>query len=146
MVSELISRIRDKFFVNTRNRKTQREHCTQPSTSSLQSATNIGHVLTDSKYFQLKNWSDLQRAQWINTHSGAYASYVLYTSSYPVKRKPFLITQLSHSFGVVATLLEMIPVVSVFFSYTNTGMNTSLIHFFFLLITDLSSRCCSLGC
>ncbi|GFP54500.1 outer spore wall protein RRT8 [Trichoderma asperellum] len=53
--------------------------------------------LHDSKYFQLKNWSDLQRAQWINTHSGAYAS-----------------------FGVVATLLEMIPVVSVFFSYTNT--------------------------
>lgn len=88
-------------------------------------------MLTDSKYFQLKNWSDLQRAQWINTHSGAYASYVLYTSSYPVKRKPFLITQLSLSFGVVATLLEMIPVVSVFFSYTNTGMNTSLIHFFF---------------
>ncbi|KAH8128907.1 hypothetical protein LI328DRAFT_41300 [Trichoderma asperelloides] len=77
---------------------------------------NIVH----SRYFQLKNWSDLQRAQWINTHSGAYASYVLYTSSYPVKRKPFLITQLSHSFGVVATLLEMIPVVSVFFSYTNT--------------------------
>ncbi|KAK6451011.1 hypothetical protein ACSS6W_002307 [Trichoderma asperelloides] len=54
---------------------------------------NIVH----SRYFQLKNWSDLQRAQWINTHSGAYAS-----------------------FGVVATLLEMIPVVSVFFSYTNT--------------------------
>lgn len=54
---------------------------------------NIVH----SRYFQLKNWSDSQRAQWINTHSGAYAS-----------------------FGVVATLLEMIPVVSVFFSYTNT--------------------------
>ncbi|PTB43953.1 uncharacterized protein TrAFT101_002514 [Trichoderma asperellum] len=54
---------------------------------------NIVH----SRYFQLKNWSDSQRAQWIHTHSGAYAS-----------------------FGVVATLLEMIPVVSVFFSYTNT--------------------------
>ncbi|EHK44399.1 hypothetical protein TRIATDRAFT_300629 [Trichoderma atroviride IMI 206040] len=54
---------------------------------------NIVH----SRYFQLKNWSDLQRKQWIDTHSGAYAS-----------------------FGVVATLLEMIPVVSVFFSYTNT--------------------------
>ncbi|RFU73269.1 hypothetical protein TARUN_8980 [Trichoderma arundinaceum] len=50
-----------------------------------------------SRYFQLKNWSESQRTQWINTHSGAYAS-----------------------FGVVATLLEMIPIVSVFFSYTNT--------------------------
>ncbi|KAL7792609.1 hypothetical protein V8C37DRAFT_120425 [Trichoderma ceciliae] len=50
-----------------------------------------------SRYFQLKDWSETQRTQWINNHSGAYAS-----------------------FGVVATLLEMIPVASIFFSYTNT--------------------------
>ncbi|PNP60071.1 hypothetical protein THARTR1_00095 [Trichoderma harzianum] len=50
-----------------------------------------------SRYFQLKNWSESQRTQWLNNHTGAYAS-----------------------FGVVATLLEMIPVASIFFSYTNT--------------------------
>ncbi|KAL6803720.1 hypothetical protein J3E68DRAFT_446336 [Trichoderma sp. SZMC 28012] len=49
------------------------------------------------KYFTLKNWSESQRTQWLNNHTGAYAS-----------------------FGVVATLLEMIPVASIFFSYTNT--------------------------
>ncbi|EHK23974.1 uncharacterized protein TRIVIDRAFT_212730 [Trichoderma virens Gv29-8] len=53
--------------------------------------------IVHSRYFQLKNWSESQRTQWLNTHTGAYAS-----------------------FGVVATLLEMIPVVSIFFSYTNT--------------------------
>ncbi|KAH6605596.1 hypothetical protein Trco_004749 [Trichoderma cornu-damae] len=58
---------------------------------------NVVVVLTDVKYFQLKGWSDSQRKQWVDNHSGAYAS-----------------------FGVVAALLEMIPVVSVFFSYTNT--------------------------
>lgn len=36
-------------------------------------------MLTSFKYFQLKNWSDLQKKQWIDTHSGAYASYVSYT-------------------------------------------------------------------
>ncbi|KAH0529088.1 hypothetical protein TsFJ059_003882 [Trichoderma semiorbis] len=50
-----------------------------------------------SRYFTLKNWSESQRTQWLNNHTGAYAS-----------------------FGVVATLLEMIPVASIFFSYTNT--------------------------
>ncbi|KAK4081104.1 uncharacterized protein Triagg1_2636 [Trichoderma aggressivum f. europaeum] len=49
------------------------------------------------KYFTLKNWSESQRTQWLKGHTGAYAS-----------------------FGVVATLLEMIPVMSIFFSYTNT--------------------------
>lgn len=33
-------------------------------------------MLTSLKYFQLKSWSDLQKNQWIDTHSGAYASYV----------------------------------------------------------------------
>lgn len=33
-------------------------------------------MLTSLKYFQLKSWSDLQKKQWIDTHSGAYASYV----------------------------------------------------------------------
>ncbi|KAL7812848.1 hypothetical protein V8C44DRAFT_58811 [Trichoderma aethiopicum] len=50
-----------------------------------------------SRYFQLKGWSEPQKTQWLKSHTGAYAS-----------------------FGLVATLLEMIPVVSVLFSYTNT--------------------------
>ncbi|KAL7951946.1 hypothetical protein V8C42DRAFT_305727 [Trichoderma barbatum] len=50
-----------------------------------------------NRYFQLKSWSEPQRNQWLKNHTGAYAS-----------------------FGVVATLLETIPIVSIFFSYTNT--------------------------
>lgn len=45
---------------------------------SPSSDTTTEYVLTSFKYFQLKNWSDLQKKQWIDTHSGAYASYVLY--------------------------------------------------------------------
>lgn len=40
----------------------------------------MGYILTGFKYFQLKSWSDLQKKQWIDTHSGAYASYVFNTT------------------------------------------------------------------
>ncbi|GJN67495.1 hypothetical protein PLICBS_001521 [Purpureocillium lilacinum] len=66
------------------------------------------------RYFQLKKWSARQREDWLEKHTGPYTS-----------------------FGLVATLLEMIPVVSIFFTYTNTvgaalwaadieAMNTSM--------------------
>ncbi|KAJ3492678.1 hypothetical protein NLG97_g5219 [Lecanicillium saksenae] len=50
------------------------------------------------RYFQLKKWSNSQKNSWLNTHLGAYTS-----------------------FGLVATVLEMIPIVNIFFTYTNTG-------------------------
>jgi len=50
-----------------------------------------------SRYFQLKQMRKQQKDQFIEERSGAYTS-----------------------FGVVATLLEMVPVVGLFFSFTNT--------------------------
>jgi len=49
------------------------------------------------RYFQLKRWSTSQRSSWLSEHTGPYTA-----------------------FGTVATLLEMVPVASIFFSFTNT--------------------------
>ncbi|KAI0476458.1 hypothetical protein GGR56DRAFT_666053 [Xylariaceae sp. FL0804] len=49
------------------------------------------------RYFQLKGMSSSQQKDWLERHLGPYTT-----------------------FGTVATLLEMIPVVSVFFAFTNT--------------------------
>ncbi|KAK1768912.1 hypothetical protein QBC33DRAFT_577329 [Phialemonium atrogriseum] len=49
------------------------------------------------RYFQLKRWSSSQKEEWLREHTGAYTA-----------------------FGTVATLLEMIPFASYFFSFTNT--------------------------
>jgi hypothetical protein len=49
------------------------------------------------RYFQLKNWSSSQRAEWLQKHTGPYTA-----------------------FGLAATLLEMAPVASIFFYFTNT--------------------------
>ncbi|RAL63314.1 hypothetical protein DID88_004390 [Monilinia fructigena] len=50
-----------------------------------------------SRYFQLKGWSGAQKEAWLKEHSGAYTS-----------------------FGTVATLLELVPIASILFSFTNT--------------------------
>ncbi|KAI1330038.1 hypothetical protein F5Y16DRAFT_364753 [Xylariaceae sp. FL0255] len=55
-----------------------------------------GHSVHD-RYFQLKGWSQSQKRDWLEHHTGPYTS-----------------------FGTIATLLEMIPVVSMFFAFTNT--------------------------
>ncbi|KAH6630167.1 hypothetical protein B0J18DRAFT_407458 [Chaetomium sp. MPI-SDFR-AT-0129] len=49
------------------------------------------------RYFQLKGWPSARRSKWLKEHRGPYTA-----------------------FGTVATLLELIPVASVFFSFTNT--------------------------
>ncbi|KZZ93241.1 hypothetical protein AAL_05626 [Moelleriella libera RCEF 2490] len=49
------------------------------------------------QYFQLKKWTAAQKREWLENHTGAYTA-----------------------FGLVATLLEMIPVANIFFTYTNT--------------------------
>jgi hypothetical protein len=76
-------------------------------------ARNRGQSVHD-RYFQLKKWSASRRSDWLKKHVGPYSS-----------------------FGLVATLLEMIPLASMFFTYTNTvgaalwaadieSMNTSM--------------------
>ncbi|KAI8966384.1 hypothetical protein F5Y11DRAFT_309096 [Daldinia sp. FL1419] len=49
------------------------------------------------RYFQLKGWSSSQQEDWLKRHTAPYAT-----------------------FGTIATLLEMVPVVSMFFAFTNT--------------------------
>ncbi|KAK4242036.1 outer spore wall protein RRT8 [Achaetomium macrosporum] len=49
------------------------------------------------RYFQLKAWSASRKSEWLKTHKGPYTA-----------------------FGTVATLLEMIPLASILFSFTNT--------------------------
>ncbi|KAK5654413.1 hypothetical protein OQA88_7323 [Cercophora sp. LCS_1] len=49
------------------------------------------------RYFQLKRYSADQKSAWLQKHAGPYAA-----------------------FGTVATLLEMIPLASILFSFTNT--------------------------
>lgn len=53
--------------------------------------------LVHGRYFQLKKWSNAQQGDWLEKHVGPYTA-----------------------FGLIATLLEMIPVASIFFTYTNT--------------------------
>jgi len=50
-----------------------------------------------TRYFQLKKWTDSERESFLNEHSGPYTA-----------------------FGTVATLLELIPVASILFAFTNT--------------------------
>lgn len=49
------------------------------------------------RYFQLKRWSAERKSSWLAEHTGPYAA-----------------------FGTVATLLELVPIASIFFSFTNT--------------------------
>ncbi|TGJ87657.1 hypothetical protein E0Z10_g1155 [Xylaria hypoxylon] len=49
------------------------------------------------RYFQLKGWSPSQQRDWLEQHNVPYTT-----------------------FGTVATILEMIPIVSTFFTFTNT--------------------------
>lgn len=53
--------------------------------------------MAHERYFQLKNWPESRQADWLRIHVAPYTA-----------------------FGLVATLLEMIPFVSVFFNFTNT--------------------------
>ncbi|KAI0838086.1 hypothetical protein F5Y06DRAFT_269875 [Hypoxylon sp. FL0890] len=49
------------------------------------------------RYFQLKGWSSSQQRDWLERHIGPYTT-----------------------FGTIATILEMVPVLSMFFAFTNT--------------------------
>jgi len=52
---------------------------------------------THTRYFQLKKWTNAEREEWLKENTAPYTA-----------------------FGTVATLLELIPVASIFFSFTNT--------------------------
>jgi len=48
------------------------------------------------RYFQLKRWSASQKSEWLSKHAAPYTA-----------------------FGTIATLLEMVPIASILFSFTN---------------------------
>lgn len=50
-----------------------------------------------SRYFQLKKWPEARQSDWLRIHIAPYTV-----------------------FGLVATLLEIIPFISIFFTFTNT--------------------------
>ena len=67
-----------------------------------------------SRYYQLKEWNTSQRKKHIEEYRGAYTRSVL---------RCLLTTLLIsryNSFGVTVVLLELIPVASIFFAFTNT--------------------------
>merc|ERR1711939_926551 len=55
-----------------------------------------------TRYFQLKKWSNPQKEAWLKENTAPYTA-----------------------FGTVATLLELIPFASIFFTFTNTGKQCS---------------------
>ncbi|KAI9833350.1 MAG: hypothetical protein M1819_003745 [Sarea resinae] len=74
-----------------------------------------------SRYFQLKQYSKSERSQFIEQRQAAYTRYVDVTSKIANMRKGNLTcVSCLLSFGIVAVLLELIPIASIFFSFTNT--------------------------
>lgn len=49
-----------------------------------------------ARYFQLKKWNSTQKSEWIDQHKAAYTS-----------------------FGIPATLLELVPIGGILFAFTN---------------------------
>lgn len=72
-------------------------------------------MLTSLQYFQLKRWSQAQRSGFVDKNVGAYTSYVDSRIAVPCRWLT------GCRFGLVATVLEMIPIANMFFTYTNTG-------------------------
>jgi hypothetical protein len=71
--------------------------------------------MAHNRYFQLKGMNKTQKEQEIEKRSAAYTRYVLVCCEVLI----YVLTSRS-SFGVPATLLEMVPVAGIFFAYTNT--------------------------
>jgi len=59
-----------------------------------------------ARYFQLKKWGKMQKEEWIEQHKAAYTS-----------------------FGIPATLLELIPIAGILFAFTNQ-VGAALVSFF----------------
>ncbi len=67
------------------------------------------------RYFQLKQWNSSQKQKHVEEYKAAYTRYTFYCI--PGILKHLLMTV---SFGVTAVLLELVPLASILFSFTNT--------------------------
>ena len=69
------------------------------------------------RYFQLKGWSKAQKEKHVEEFRGAYTGYdfVPFTLSWSMLHQSDW-----NRFGVASVLLEMVPVASILFAFTNT--------------------------
>jgi len=70
-----------------------------------------------ARYFQLKQWNASQKEKHIDQYKAAYTRYSL-SSVEKALDLEYLLTLFS--FGVAAVLLELVPVASILFAFTNT--------------------------
>ena len=68
-----------------------------------------------ARYFQLKGWSDSQKRKHIEESKAAYTRYVE-----PTAHQWDFRLILPASFGVATVLLDLVPVASILFAFTNT--------------------------
>lgn len=66
-----------------------------------------------ARYFQLKRWNKDQQEKHIEQYRGAYTGYIAFATSDTQ-------TNVLGRFGVAAVLLELVPLASIFFAFTNT--------------------------
>ena len=69
------------------------------------------------RYFQLKGWRGEQKQHHIEKYQAAYTRCVCWMGVDAILNT---LTDTTSSFGVLAVLLEMIPVAGIFFAFTNT--------------------------
>lgn len=89
-----------------------------------------------TRYFQLKGWNNSQKEEHVEKHKAAYTRLALppslplpylcpytYSKSYclflPYEIHIFMCIYL-YSFGIATVLLELVPLASIFFAFTNT--------------------------
>lgn len=70
-----------------------------------------------TRYFQLKGWNSAQKQKHIEEHKAAYTRFVPCLAQNTVGIR----CHANHSsFGVATVLLELVPVASILFAFTNT--------------------------
>lgn len=80
----------------------------------------VGPV-SHARYFQLKGWDYRKREEWVSKLRAAYLRYVfLFILWSGLKLKLIGGANMLDSFGVTSFMLEMVPFVSLVFTFTNT--------------------------
>ena len=68
-----------------------------------------------SRYFQLKGWSNSQKQTHVQENKAAYTRYTSLSSCRDLRTLTY-----PYSFGIALVLLELVPVASIIFAFTNT--------------------------
>lgn len=85
-----------------------------------------------TRYFQLKGWNNSQKEEHVEKHKAAYTrlalpslsppQFLTLTHTYKQTKlyRPFILMKYIYSFGIATVLLELVPLASIFFAFTNT--------------------------